>query len=82
MKGINGKAILKASEIISEITEKGNLKKYRITPCEFYEFFDTVQELYKSGTCETISENVKNLCIKCGFFASVQGVGWKIDAIV
>ena len=61
MKGINGKAILKASEIINEITEKGNLKKYKLSLYDFNLFYDTVSELYNAGHAETINEKVKDL---------------------
>ena len=82
MKGINGKAVLKASEIINEITEKGNLKKYKLSLYDFNLFYGTVVELYNAGHAETINEKVKDLLVKCGFESSVCGIGWKINAII
>lgn len=82
MKGINGKAVLKASEIINEITEKGNLKKYKLSLYDFNLFYDTVAELYNTGQAETINEKVKDLLVKCGFESTVSGIGWKINAII
>ena len=80
-KGINSQAVQKAVDIINEITEKGNLKKYKITLSDFDGFYVGLQEIYKAGKTETISEAVKNLYIKCGFKAVPVGIGWKIDGL-
>lgn len=82
MKGINGKAILKASSIINEIIDTGNIKKYKLTPYEFNLFYDAVIELYNVGCTETISEKVKSALKKCGFNSIVYGIGWKINGII
>ena len=82
MKGINGNAILNARKIISDVTDTGNIKKYKLTPYEFYSFYDSVIELYNTGHTKTISEKVKDLLVKCGFESSVYGIGWKVSAII
>ena len=83
MHGINGEAIQKASNIINEILEDGRkLKKYKITPSQFYEFYDGIQKVYNNGITSTISEAVKNLYVKCGLVAEVEGIGWSINGII
>ena len=79
--GINGQAVQKAFDIVNEITEKGGLKKYKITLSDFDGFYIGLQELYKAGKTETMTEAVKNLFIKCGFKAEPDGIGWKINGI-
>ena len=79
--GINGQAVQKAFDIVNEITEQGNLKKYKITLSDFDGFYIGLQELYKAGETETMTEAVKNLFVKCGFKAVPVGIGWKIDGL-
>lgn len=79
--GINGDAIQKASSVINEIIDMGNLKKHKVTLSEFYEFYDGVQILHKYGITETFSESVKNLYERCGFKAETEIFGWTISGI-
>lgn len=62
--GINGQAVQKAFDIVNEIIEQGNLKKYKITLSDFDGFYIGLQELYKAGKTETMTEAVKNLFVK------------------
>ena len=80
--GINGQAVQKAFDIANEIIEQGNLKKYKITLSDFDGFYIGLQELYKAGKTETMTEAVKNLFVKCGFKAEPDGIGWKINGII
>lgn len=82
MNGINGDAVQKASSVINEIIDIGNLKKHKVTLSEFYEFYDGVQALYKYGITQTFRESVKNLYEKCGFKAEEEIIGWAISGIV
>lgn len=83
MNGVNGKAIQKAIDIIGEITDDGKkLKRYKISPSDFYEFYDGVQRICKTGIATTISEACKNLYVRCGFTAEVDYIGWKINGII
>lgn len=83
MNGVNGKAIQKTIDIIGEITDNGKkLKKYKISPSDFYEFYEGVQRIYKTGIVTTISETCKNLYVRCGFTAEVDGIGWSINGII
>ena len=82
MNGINGDAVQKVSSVINEIIDMGNLKKYKVTLSEFYEFYDGVQALYKYGITQTFREPVKNLYEKCGFKAEEDINGWSISGIV
>ena len=82
MNGINGDAIQKASSVINEIIDIGNLKKHKITLSEFYEFYDGVQVLYKHGITQTFRGSVKNLYEKCGFRAEPDAIGWMISGII
>ena len=80
--GINGQEVQKAFDIVNEITEYGNLKKYKITLSDFDGFYIGLQELYNAGKTETMTDVVKNLFVKCGFKAEPDGIGWKINGII
>ena len=82
MKGINGVAIQKAFNIINDITDNGNLKKYKITLADFDEFYIRIRELYKTGKTETMLINVKNLFQKCGFKTKMSGVCWEVNGMI
>lgn len=72
------KAINKAVRIIGEIEDKGNLKKYKLTLYDYYEFRHCVSELHKGGTPFVLSERLKDLLVKCGFTATEDEIGWII----
>ena len=75
---MNERAQKEAMEIIDEIVQNGNLKKYKLTLHEFHVFYNCVYDLRKRGETYVIEENVKELLVKCGFADSENGVGWKI----
>ncbi len=75
------KALSKAMKIIDEVIKKGNLKKCKLTPNEFFEFSQCVYDFHRlENPCVvTISEKVKDLLVKCGFSATEEGIGWQIN---
>lgn len=75
----NDAAMKKALKISDDIVQKGNMKRYKLTPFEFLEFSHYVHDLWEWRAVMVIDEKLKELLVKCGFEAVEDGIGWIVS---
>lgn len=78
-ENLDKKKLIVVRDILDEIYETGNIKKYKLTVCDVHGIEYCCKEILKHGSVITIGENISHFFQKYGFSVNEDVIGWKIS---